>query len=194
MHSVFFLVEVVHHSCGSFKGILSLLGLELHHSSRLSTDQADLVPVGFLLSTFSKGTSKHISVLLLWEVHIIVPMGMWVLDWIISIILPGGVTSHVLWMSMFPALNIKIADRSSHVVARDGHGSLVGLIVDSFGSEHPLSLLSETLKDVVWANLHDGDFIIKAGLLAAGGSTSLVLLNFSEATLWNEVWLKSHVF
>ena len=165
----------------------------LHHSSGLSTDETDLVSIGLLLSSGSKGTTEEISVLLLWEVHIIKSMGMWVLSWIISVILPGRVASKVLWMTVVPALDVEIAHRSSEVVVGDSHGSLVGLVVNSLSSEHPLSLLSESLKNVIWANLHDGDFLVETGILAAGSGASLILLNLSEATLRDEVWLKGHV-
>lgn len=116
---------------------------------------ADGVLITLIALGISEGTSEDVSVLLLWEVLVIVSVRMWVLSWVISIILPGRVTSEVRWMSIRPALNIQISNRSTLVVVSDSHSSLIGLVVDGSSSEEPLSLLTKGLEDVVWANFHD---------------------------------------
>ena len=45
--------------------------------------------VKFLLGSLTFGTAEDVSVLLLIEVHVIVSMWMWELDWIITIVLPS---------------------------------------------------------------------------------------------------------
>jgi hypothetical protein len=104
------LIEIINQRDGSFEGALSLFCLVLHHSGGLTRDKTDLMFIGFLGSCLSEGTSKDVSVFLLWEVYIIVPMWVRILSWIISIILPSGVASQVLWMTILPALDIEIAN------------------------------------------------------------------------------------
>ena len=159
------LVEVIDQSDGSLEGALSLLSLVLHHGGRLATDKTNLVLIGLLGCSLSKGTSEDVSVFLCWEVHIIVPMWVRILSWIISVILPGRVASKTLWMTVVPGLNIKITYRSALVVVRDSHGSLVGLIIDGLSSEHPLSLLSKSFKNVIWADLHNRDSLTQTSFL-----------------------------
>ena len=158
----------------------------------LSGGQTDGVLLELLSSGGSEGSSEHILVLLLWEVHIIVSMWVRILSWVVSVIFPGGVGPEVLWMAITPVLDLEVGNRFTLVVVADSHGSLIGLVVNSLGSKEPLSLLSETLKDVIWANLHDGDLLVEASLLAGSRGASLILSNLSVATLWNVVWLKSH--
>lgn len=148
--------------------------------------------VKFLLGSLTFGTAEYVSVLLLIEVHVIVSMWMWELDWIITIVLPSGVGSHVLSATIGPVLDLQVADRLALVIVTDGHSSLVGLVVDGLGSEHPLSLLSESLKDVIRAHFHDRDLLVEAGLFTLLGSASLILLDLPVATSWDSSRLQSH--
>lgn len=140
----------------------------------------------------TEGSSEDILVLLLWEVHIIVSMWVWELSWVVSVILPSGVSSKIFGVTITPVLDLKIGDGFATVVVADSHGSLIGLVVNSLCSKEPLSLLSETLKYVIWADLHDGNLLIEAGILSSGLRACLILSNLSVASLWNVIWLKSH--
>jgi len=127
----------------------------LHHTSRFSTGQADIVLVELGSLGGSHGSTEHILVLLVWEIDIIVSVWMWVFSRVVSIVLPGGSSSKISWMSVSPVLDVELGNRSSLVVLANLHGSLISLVIDSFSSEVPLSLLSESLKNVVRADLHD---------------------------------------
>ena len=159
----------------------------LCHGGRNTTEQANVVLIMLSRGCCSLGTSEDIFVLLLWEVGIIVSVWMREFNWVISVILPSGVRSHVLWMSIGPVLDLEVSDGSAFVVVGDGHGSLISLVVDGLSSQVPLSFLSETLKNVVWANLHNRYLSLK-------GLSSLIFSNLSVATLWDELWLESHEF
>jgi len=58
-------------------------------------------------------------------------------------------------VSETPVFALKVSDRAALVKVAHGHGSLVGLVVNSLSSEEPLSLLTKSFKNVVRANLHD---------------------------------------
>jgi len=47
---------------------------------------------------------------------------------------------------------------------------------------------------VVWADLHNWDFLIIALVLSIFGDTCLILSDFSITTSWDFRWLKSHEF
>jgi hypothetical protein len=117
---------------------------------------------------------------------------MWEFSWVVSVILPSGVSSKIFGVTITPVLDLKIGDGFATVVVADSHGSLIGLVVNSLCSKEPLSLLSETLKYVIWANLHNGNLFIEAGFLSCGLRACLILSNLSVTPLWNVVWLKSH--
>lgn len=175
------------------QGFLSLISLSLHHGGRHIAEKADLMLVVFVSVVVSHSSSENISVLLLWEVDIIESVWMWVLYWVVSVILPGGVGSHVLWMSVAPVLDFEVGHGSSLVVVGNGHGSLVGLVINSLGSQVPLSLLSESFENVIWANFHDRDFFISTLLRTLVLSAGLILSNFSVTSSWNFTWLQSEV-
>ena len=103
----------------------------------------------------SLGTAEDISVLLFLEIHVIVSVWVRILGWIITIILPSGVGSHVLSATISPVPDGQVTDGLTLVIITDNHGSLVSLIIDGLGSKHPLSLLSKSLENVVWAHLHN---------------------------------------
>jgi len=183
------------HSLGSFcEWILSFLRSVLHHSSWNTTHKANSVSISFFLLGISKGTSEHILVLLFWEIDIIVSVWMWVLSEIVSIILPGRISSQVICGSEWPVLDSEITHWSSFVVITDGHSSLVGLIINSLSSEEPLSSFSESFENVVWANLHDGDFLTVALFSTTLWSAVLILSNLSITSSWDLLWLESHEF
>jgi hypothetical protein len=121
-------------------------------------------------------------------------MWVWELSWVVSIILPNGVSSKIFGVTITPVLDLKIADGFACVEVTDTHSSLIGLVVNSFGSKEPLSLLSESLEYVIWANLHNGNLLIEALLLSSGLRACLILSNLSVASFWDIVWLKGHEF
>ena len=138
------------------------------------------------------GTSEDILVLLLGEIDIIVSVGMGEYARVVPVILPSGVGAEVGTGSVGPVFNFKVRYRSAPVVVGHTHGSLVSLVIDSLGSEVPLSLLSKTLKHVIWAHLHNRYFLVVASIASVGGSAVLELSDFSIASSWDERWLESH--
>jgi hypothetical protein len=117
---------------------------------------------------------------------------MWELSWVITIVFPSGVGSHVLSATIGPVPDGQVADSLALVIVTDSHGSLIGLVVDSLRPEHPLSLLSEALKNVIWAHFHNRDLLVEACLFALLSSTSLILLDLPIATSWDFSRLQSH--
>jgi len=176
-------------SCG--EGGLLLLGLVLVHGGGSAIEEAELVLLSLLSGGSTESTSEDILVLLLWEVHVIVSVWVRVFGWIISIILPGGGGSQVLWMAIAPVLALEVSHRSTLIIVANFHCSLIGLVIDGFSSQVPLSLLSQGLEDMIWANLHNRDLLIDTGVTVLS-SARLILSNLSVATSWNEVWLESH--
>ena len=149
--------------------------------------------VGELLSSGgSHGTSEDILVLLLWEIDIIVSVGMGEFSSVVSVILPGRVGSQVGMGSVAPVFNFQVRHGLALIVVGHLHGSLVGLVIDSFGSKVPLLLLSKALEHVVGAHLHNRYFLIVAGIIATRGSAVLELPDFSIATSGDVRWLQSH--
>lgn len=146
----------------------------------------------FLLGGGSHGTSEDILVLLLGEIDIIVSVGMGVLSSVVSVILPGRVGSQVGVRSVSPVFNFEVGHRLALVVVGHLHGTLVGLVIDSFGSKVPLLLLSKALEHVVGAHLHNRNFLVVAGIVAAGGSAVLELSDFPIAASGDEGGLQSH--
>jgi hypothetical protein len=157
MSSLFslFFVEFIDGLGGSLDGLLSLLALSRHHGTRHIAEETNSVSISLCFSTSSKGTSEHISVLLIWEVDIIVSVRVWVLNWVVSVILPCRVGSQVLGSTVTPVLDIEISHGSSFIVVTNCHCSLIGLVIDCFSSEVPLSLLSKSFENMLWADLHD---------------------------------------
>ena len=169
-----------------------LFGLVLVHGSGHVGEETDLVLGELLATSIAVGTTEDILVFHLGEVDAIVTMRMGELLGIKSIISPSGVASEVVGMTVSPILDLEIADRFALVVVADGHGSLVGLVVDGLGAQVPLSLLAERLKDVVGANLHDGKLLVEAGLLVLLGRAVLVLADFTVATAGDLRVLQGH--
>jgi hypothetical protein len=93
-----------------------------------------------------------------------------------------------------PVLDIEISHGSSFIVVTNCHCSLIGLVIDCFSSEVPLSLLSKSFKNMLWADLHDGNLLISALLNSILWRAFLELPNFSIATSWDLRWLKCHEF
>lgn len=148
---------------------------------------------GLLSGSSSHGSSEYILVLLLGEVDVIVSVRVRVLSGVIPVILPGVLSSKVVRSTVAPVLNGKVANGSSLVVIRYLHCSLVGLVIDSLSSQVPLSLLSKSLKNMVGADLHDGDLLVEASLFVLLGGTSLILSYFSETSSRDFLALKGEV-
>lgn len=149
------------------------------------TPEVVLVLFQLLLGSLTLGSAEHISVFLLCEVDAIVSMRMRELGRIITIVLPGRIRSHVLRATVSPVPDGEVGDRLALVVVADNHRSLVRLIVDGLCPKHPLSLLSESFENVIWANFHDRDLLVETSFFALLSGATLVLLNFSIATTWN---------
>jgi hypothetical protein len=141
----------------------------------------------------SDGTSEEILVLLLREVDVIVSVRVREFSGVVSVILPGRLRSESL--SVGPGLQFQVRDGSVLVVITNLHSSLVCLVIDSFSSEHVLLLFTESFKDVLGANFHDGDFVVNTSFLVSIvlGGAHLVLADLSVATSGNEVRYKGHV-
>ena len=97
-------------------------------------------------------------------------------------------------MAEAPVFALEVSNGSALVEVADGHGSLVGLVINSLSSKEPLSLLTKSFKNVVGAHFHNRDLLVEAGVLAVIGGATLVLSNLSVATTRNHVWLESHEF
>jgi len=183
--SLLLFVEIVDLLSKSLEGVFSLSLFVLELGLGGSAPEVVLVLRQLSLFSLTLGTSEDIGVLLLLEVDVIVSVRMWELGGIITIILPGGIGSHVLCTTIGPVSDCEIGHGLAFVVVSDDHGSLVGLIVDCLSSKHPLSLLSKTLKNVIRAHFHDRDLLIETGFLTLLSSASLIFLDFSVATTGN---------
>lgn len=163
------------------------------HSLRDSRSKVNLMLIIFSSLSSSDGTSEEILVLLLREVDVIVSVRVREFSGVVSVILPGRLRSESL--SMGPGLQFQVRDGSVLVVITNLHSSLVCLVIDSFSSEHVLLLFTESFKDVLGANFHDGDFVVNTSFLVSIvlGGAHLVLADLSVATSGNEVRYKGHV-
>ena len=170
----------------------NLLALMIVHGRGHVAEETDLVLGELLAGTIAHGTSEDILVFHLGEVDAVVTMRVRELLGIVSVISPSRIASEIAGMAIGPIFDIEIAHRFTLVVAADGHGSLVSLIVDGLGAQVPLSFLAERLKDVVRANLHDRKLLIEAGILAILRRAVLILADLTVATTRNLRVLKSH--
>ena len=193
-NSLFLFVHIVNLGFSSREWCFALCSFMINHSSRFSLEEMDRVAISFCILCSTQGTSEYIFIFLLWEVHIIISMWMRILSWVISVILPSWITSQVLWRTKGPVLYVKVANWFSLVVITYSHCPFIGLIVDGFSSQEPLSFFSKAFEDMVWANFHDGDFLVHAVFLTTSSSTGIILSDFPIATLWNEIGLQYHVF
>ena len=190
--SLLLLVELVDLLGEGGQRLLSLELLVLDFGLGCCAPEVVLVLVQILFSRLTNGTTEDVCVLLLWEVGIIVSVGVRELNWVITIVFPSGVGSHVVWATITPLSNGQITYRLALVVISDNHGSLVSLVINNLSPEEPLSSLSHLLEDVVWAHFHNRDLLVQTGFLAVLGGASLVLLDFSAATSGNSSWLQDH--
>ena len=158
---------------------------------RLVAHEVHLMLIVILGHGGALGTSEEVHELLLGEVDVIVPVRVRELCWVPPVILIPGVGAQTVAMS--PGLELEIGDGTTAVEVRDLHGSSVGLVVDGLGASVPLLLLLESLKNVIGANLHDGDLLVHALVAAVGGGASLELTDFTVATTGDHVWHQSHV-
>jgi len=150
--------------------------------------------VCFFFCSITLGTTENIFVFLFGEINVIESVWMWIYSWVISIVLPSRVRSHIVWMAKSPVFDFTVTYWSSLVVITYCHCSFIGLVVNSLSSQEPLSLFSQSLKNMIWANFHDWDFLVQAIVSSIGTCTSIVLSNFSIATSWNHIGFQDHVF
>jgi len=129
------------------------------HGLGLVTSEVDLVLLVFGLHGMALSASEEVTVLLLWEVNIVVSVCVRELSWQIAVILVQGIGSQLVSSTVFPSLELEVRHRAASVVIADLHGAAVGLVVDDFSAEKPLLLLTETLENMVWANLHDAELL-----------------------------------
>ena len=73
------------------------------------------------------------------------------------------------------------------------HGTFVGLIINDLGSQIPLLFLFQTIQDVIWADLHNTEFVMEALLLSLLKSAQLILSNFFVATAWHKTRDQCHI-
>lgn len=164
----------------------------LVHGGGHVREETDRVLLGLLALGVSHGTTEDVLVLHLGEVDAILSVRVRVLFGVVPVIEPSGVGTQVLGMAGSPVLDGQVADRAALVVAADGHAALVSLVVDGFGAQVPLSLLAETLQDVVGAHLHDAELLVHAGGTALFSGAALVLPDLTVATAGNERGLQGH--
>lgn len=164
----------------------------LTHGSRLAREEPETV-LG-LVSTLSitPSATEEVFVLLLREVHIVVSVVVRVSASIVAVILPRG--ARVDFLAVSPSLELAVGDRSALVVVRDLHGPAVSLVVNGFGSKHPLLFLLEAFQDVVRANFHDIDFLRETVFGGALGTALLVLTDLSKAAAGDFLKLQGHGF
>jgi len=115
--------------------------------------------------SFTLVTTEEVCVFHVWEVDIVVSMCVRVRSWIVSVVLPERVGSHICALTVVPGLKLKISDGTVSVEIRDRHSALVSIIVNHFSTEIPLLLFAETFEDMIWAYLHNTNFLTKALIL-----------------------------
>ena len=142
----------------------------------------------------ANSTSEEVSVFLLREVDVIVTMGVRVNSGVPSVILPHTIRAKVSGLTVVPSLELKITHRSVPVKVRNAHGALVGVIIDHFGAEVPLLLLTESFENVIRAHFHNRDLVSETGVFRAGLCLAhLVSADFLDTTAGDEVRSESHV-
>lgn len=164
------------------------------HGFRLPTEESKSMSLLLFLICLTPVASKDILELLLGEVRVIVPVGMGISFWVVPIILPCAVSTHILLHSVAPNFQLQIRDRPTLIVIANNHGSLVRLVIYDFGSQVPLLLFPQAFQDVIGADLHDGDLVVEAGVFALIGSANLVFPDFPHTPLRNELRSECHVF
>ena len=120
-----------------------LIGILLHGLG-FAAPHRDFVVFFFFLLVGSHSTSEDVLVFLIREVDIVVSVWVRVLGGVVPVILPDAVRSEVASLSVFPGLELQIANGSSPVVSSYTHCPLVSFVVDNFSSQVPLLLFSQT--------------------------------------------------
>jgi len=165
----------------------------LADSSRGAIEHTKLILNIFLLKSGSLGTSEEIAVFLVGEVNIVVAVSVRVPSGVITIVLPEGVGSKVSGLTVFPSLKLKVRHTAVSVEVAHRHGTLVGVVVNHFSAEEPLLFFAETLKNVIRADLHDGNFLSEALVLGYISNTILIVADFFIATAGDLCGPQSHV-
>jgi len=78
------------------------------------------------------------------------------------------------------------------VKVRNGHSTLVSVVIDHFSTQEPLFLFAESFKNVVWANLHNANFVGETSFFGVLIGTRLIVTNFFVTTAGDLITLKSH--
>ena len=160
----------------------------LTDSFRLVRPGVHAVVLVFLGLSSTSGTSEDILVLLFGEVDVIVTVSVGELGWVPSVILVERVRSECL--TVVPSLELEIADRAASVVVGNLHGASVGLVVNDLSASMPLLLLTKALKNMIWADLHDGNLLGSA--VTTLGLASLEVADLTIATTGDHGWDQSH--
>jgi hypothetical protein len=178
---------------GGGERVLSSLLLEVSHGLGLVVEESERVSLLLLSGSLTKVSSEEVLVLLVGVVDVIVSVVVSVVLGVVSVILPVRVGLKVARLSVSPGLKLKISDGSSLVVRADAHGSSVGLVIDDFSSGVMLLHLSESLKNVIRADLHDVDLLLEAVSSSSLGGAFLEVADLSLATSGNKVSSDRHV-
>ena len=191
-YSLFLLVKSINLLSDIRKSHASL-AMVLADGLRLIAKGVHLILLVLFCLGGTDGTSEDILVLLLGEVDIVVSMRVGELGWVIPVILIEGVRAESI--SVAPILNLEVRDRTATVVIRNLHSASVSLVVNSLSSCVPLLLLTESLEDMVGADLHDAQLLWLAHLIAFAvrGSAGTELANLSVATAGDKGWHQRHV-
>jgi len=98
----------------------------------------------------------------------------------------------VQFLPVLPCLKLEITNRLTAVVVAHFHSPFIGLIVDRLSAQEPLLLLTESLKNVIGAHLHDANFVIDTGISSVCLFANLVLADLLITTTGDEARSKSH--
>lgn len=147
------LVELFNLGNGFLKFRNSAGALELLNGLRAGTREIEPVALLFSSCSLTEGTSEEVLVFLLWEVNVIVAMGMRVLSWVPSVISVPRVSPKLF--AVVPGFKLEVTHRSALVVVAHRHRTLVRLVVNRFSAQQVLFLFAQAFKHKVGANFHD---------------------------------------
>jgi len=177
---------------GDISGSHSTLRVMLTNGLRLLCEDVHAMLLHLFGLSSAGGTAKDVLVLLLGEVDIVVSVRVGELGRVESVILVERIRAE--GVTVFPSLELEVGDGAAAVEVRNLHSSAVSLVIDGLSSSEPLLLLTKSFKDVIGADLHDGELLVLAyGVnLAVGGLAGLELADLSEAASGDLARHESH--
>lgn len=141
-------------------------------------------------STFS--TSEEIFEFLLGEVNVIVSVRVRIHNWIVPVILPNRVTTHVGCFSMLPSFQLQVLNRAITVIIRDYHCTFISVIVNHLCSQVPLLFFAKTFKNMIRTYLHNWNLVWEESFRRVLSSALLIFADFFVAAPRNKVGSESH--